>query len=413
MNNIRTMKNVFDRRLSGIKVEPRHLYTIMREAKGELIVKKKLSLILVSVLLSVILLGGIAYALIPWQQVGQEVAVMEAENGYFDSWSVDNKTELIKMLLEVGEIQLNENIQALMEGTLNDTEANAIATEAIETWTRLPEGAVTLISILERMLGKFSTWSIEDKAWYSEILMETGRLGSDEITYLKPGDHDLPQERALEIAKEGIINAYGLNQEQVDEYATDYEFYTMRGGVDESHWLLSFKPLMDYGYAEHYDFYVCINNQGVIVEDGQRGIPLPGVSENVTTNTGSIDVGSDTDGYLSMEELYAIKGETIYWTLEEKAHYITWYGLPGENDISEEEALSIAEMTINQSHTEAELRDYIPYTAFIVDSTEIKTPYWQIDYIHHDKSGRSIDIITVYIDAETGDVIHSTDDYNG
>ncbi len=116
-----------------------------------------------------------------------------------------------------------------------------------------------------------------------------------------------------------------------------------------------------------------------------------------------------------IDELEKEKGRMFTWSLEDKHLYAPdMWGLPGEGHISQEEALAIAVKYMADTYgmTESELAKWQPYYRF--DITE--DPMWVIDfYTEEIISSNSLTGYTLYIDAETGDIVQawSPEEQNG
>ena len=275
-------------------------------------------------------------------------------------------------------------------------------TSLLENWMELPEDAITFMSIMETILGKYESWPAEDKAWYSEVLIKTGRIGYDEEIHILPTSEDLQQEDALTIAQNALIEHFQLSPAALDDYAVDFDFYVMPGRENDKRWLVSFRPPLAEGDGAHSviaAYVLCVTNQGEVTADDLRGIEIPWEKTTPTPTP-----GEGINGYRTSEEIKAAKGESKNWTLEERAYFISWHGLPDENQISEEEAVALAESALKEAYPDLERDIYTRYDFFIIDSNDRDVLYWYIVFSRDDEQGSSQGMIEVYIDGNDGHI---------
>ena len=83
-------------------------------------------------------------------------------------------------------------------------------------------------------------WSVEDKAWFGQ--MEDVHLQSHDHYYLMPGEEDLPQEKAVEIALAAYAKNAGLESVTTEEVDIYPGFYRL-GYTDPVYWdvIITFK----------------------------------------------------------------------------------------------------------------------------------------------------------------------------
>ena len=104
-----------------------------------------------------------------------EYALTQEEEGRFESWSADQKAELLSLLMQSGQLPASADAQSAVERK----DASAL-TAIITEWLGLPEDAVTAHSILQKERGSLFLWSVQDKAWYTQRLTAHHALGADE-----------------------------------------------------------------------------------------------------------------------------------------------------------------------------------------------------------------------------------------
>lgn len=400
--NSEKIRQCLNENLSGLYVtEGRHRMMMDEITTGGPTVKRKFSLSLVVACVLILALASVAYAIVSWKQMAETTAQLESQVGYFEDWNSEQKATLLEQLVECGEVEDSEAVQkALREAKTNND--GTLITSLLEEWIDLPEDAVTFTSIMERILGEFESWSVEDKAWYSDVLLRTKRIGYDEEIDILPTSEDLQQSEALAIAKAAIIEQFQLPLTALDNYKVDYDFYIMPNRENDKRWLISFRPPLsgeDREYSVIAEYTVCVTNQGEVTADDLRGIDLPWEKPSLTSTK-----GEGINGYQSIEDIQEAKGDSKYWTLEERAYFISWYGLPSENDVSEEDAIQAAQNALTGQYPNINQTDYTIYTYFIIDDPYRNVPYWQIVFSKENNSGVSQNMIEVYIDASDGHV---------
>lgn len=186
--------------------------------------KKKLSIGFV-LMMAVMLLGVTALAAtLLWQDAGEKVAPMESENGYYDTWNTEAKIELIKALYDLGELKDNPDAERVLNSTdMPDAEKNALCDKIMCAYVNGSPDTVTLLSILEKLHGDMSTWSMEDKVWYNNLLNANNMLSAEDINYVLPETGEFTQVQAVDAAKSFLISKGAENLDKAQIEATMYE----------------------------------------------------------------------------------------------------------------------------------------------------------------------------------------------
>ena len=109
-----------------------------------------------------------------------------------------------------------------------------------------------------------------------------------------------------------------------------------------------------------------------------------------------------------MEKLVAEKGPEWTWSLEDKAEYLgDAYGLPGEGDLAEEEAIRIAGEAVIEAYgiSADELSKYTPCLYFYVQDEEFAPPFWFVNF--YDDVENPVNAYSAVIAAKTGEVLQT------
>ena len=195
-------------------------YKIMQQVKGEKPMAKKIS---VAFIVAMALLAASAAALagaLLWQNIGEKVAPLESENGYYDTWNTEAKLELIRMLYDMGELKDNADAEKLLSTDIDEAEKDTLCDQIMTAYVSGTSDTVTLLSILEKLHGDIDTWSQEDKVWYNELLRSNQMLTAEDTNYVLSNEQELTQEQAAETAKQFLIGKGASNLDQAKVEAT-------------------------------------------------------------------------------------------------------------------------------------------------------------------------------------------------
>ena len=206
MDDKRRVQNLLNQSLSGLKENPFLARRVIAKAKGEEPMAKRISTAMVIVLVLVILTVTAAAAVLIWREAGEKIAVMQRDNGYYDTWDTNTKVELVRYLAELGELNDNPDAERLLGNSeLTDAEKSTLCDRIVTEYMGDPNvEMVTLENLLSAMKGEgyMYTWSVEDQYWYQELLRKNGMLGYDVPHLILPEEGEITQEEAIRIARE-------------------------------------------------------------------------------------------------------------------------------------------------------------------------------------------------------------------
>lgn len=209
------------------------------------------------------------------------------------------------------------------------------------------EKSAVLRILMEGELGTYSTWSIEEKHRFDELLVAYG-LMQYPIAVL-PGENDIGQEEAKAAAKAHIQNVYNIPEEKVKNYMVNAFFRLLTEPTDTEdkqapYWIFTF-----------------------MTPEGEEMYWV------TLTTKGDVHIGINLKSYL--EQIQAEKGMFHFWPLEEKVELSkkmqtmveeqlaqgyavfpmaqtiadTKFRLPDEKDITEETAVSLAVQAVKKA----------------------------------------------------------------
>ena len=202
----------------------------------------------------------------------------QAKSGSIEEWSTEQKILLVNWMAEAG-IDIDDVKLLLLNS--KDTSADdkeAIAEALIEKcYGPGRGGAITILDIMGKTKGDYETWTIEDKAWLTQMqqLYHDPNLGSlYPIQFLPdPAQGDILQEEAIAIAQKALINAFGLTQAFLDQRILCISFglaqdmyYRLPGNQYDSHGDVRLWSVRFYSVDDPIDSYsVDMRNDGVIL----------------------------------------------------------------------------------------------------------------------------------------------------
>ena len=217
------LKRALTRGLSGeLPADTRRAVLTKVREKERPMMKNKLSVALILVLV-LTLLSTVALAVTLSRQYFEDVARLQFESGWYEEWGLEEKLAMVGILEEYGLIS-EEEAQTLDDEAAID--AYMVARYGVEGSDRID--TIGIYAILETELGKMQTWSLEQKAWYTDMMIRVGLLtrNSDDALCDLPGEDDMQPEAAIALAKSAILVAYGLPDGALDAHQIDIAFET-------------------------------------------------------------------------------------------------------------------------------------------------------------------------------------------
>ena len=190
----------------GVDEAPSLRYGILRKAKGEEPMVKKISMTLVIALVILALAAAAVAASVLWKDAGEKVAELEGEYGYYDTWDTATKIELVKDLYEMEALKGNADAERLLRGEgMTDAEKDALCDRIMPDYIgedRLDLICLeTILSTLNGVEGGTPAWSVEDKYWYNQMLDKYGMLSSEAQKFVLPEEGEINQDEAVRIAR--------------------------------------------------------------------------------------------------------------------------------------------------------------------------------------------------------------------
>lgn len=384
------IKQCLEENLSGLYMtEGQHrrmMNGIITEGKK---VKKKLSAAIV--LLAILLITATtATAAVLLNSLFEKTMDMEMEHGPFSTWSLDEKTELIGLLSENGWPFSEEELSRLQNEQIADSEKEQLATQMIVNLFGRAD-AISHMDIIESVKGPMSTWSLVDKAWYSDYIQSKKTL-IDSWRDILPEENDLTREEAVKIAKEAILAAHPITDAELENRIVNVSFF-----VNQDHqepcWLISWQT--DPYAASAYT--VLLTRTGEIIEDAALEVYTPAHMANRMMQEGMGENAEDAQRPQGREE---------QWSLEDKVKWLSdENGIPADGEISEERAAEIACQTLKAQGIETNKYEmsvwYKLYDPYAADDS-LQTPFYVVYFTDDLNAPKAV--YSVVIDPKTGEI---------
>ncbi len=262
-----------DRHCAPLIADPYRVQRVLNAAQreGEQVVKKKLSVSLVLVMV-IVLFTAAALAVVTIRETGRLFAQTEQENGDYVDWPAEKKAMVVSALIEEGYIKETTERKQLREGTLTQKDAARIADEAIAEFTGENAQHATFLSVMSAAWGSFEQWSQEQKAWYSQVMADTGAQ-MDGMTYYVENAGSLSEQEAIAIAKKEIAHGFELDEKLLDKYRV----YDVNLQIPE---------FAESGDTKAY-WYIAMDTMQTELE-GQEGLPFQTIDVFVDPETGEL-----------------------------------------------------------------------------------------------------------------------------
>ncbi len=399
MKNEQLIRAEIEKELSFLDGRPSLHDSIMQEIRGEKAVKKKLTVSLVFALV-IMAISAVALAYTLSRQYFEDVAQLQFDSGYYDDWSWQEKQKMVEILQKHGLISKEEAGKMKTEAAVD---AYMIERYGIDGRS----DTIGLWSILERELGEIRTWTLEQKAWYTDMQIEIGLLTRDNDDFIcaLPEKDDLQPDAAVEMAKTAIVEAYGLAPDALDHHQVDIAFETHASDWEREklHYNINF-------WGDGIGYYSCsVTRDGKIMDSTmEEGCLSPAEQvqmERQFANENDLEAIGLFQQYANEhfpEGVYSFE----FWPLEDKkavtdmlrpvilenmaenpnyADYtrIFWathfYGMPDEKAIPQEKAIELAKEQLTSSFgLTKEQAATVDSVGLFYEITDPEHPLWKI-----------------------------------
>ncbi len=438
MNDWNELRNAFS-------PAPEHYAAHMRltmDHMEALTVKRRHRITLGIVILVLVLTIGTALAY-TWisNQYFEDVAQVQFEHGYYDDWTLDEKLTLLKLMKQYNVGMDNTEADALLAGGMSDGEREARVDALIVDRYGIDgrTDVISLESILEKELGPFDGWPMEQKAWYSQMLLDSGLMGSDDDLYRMPGDDAITPDEAIAVARREVMAVWGFSESDMAGCDIVWVYRTHVSDRDEKllHYEVFFCPAsgdaITYSCAVGDDGRVLSSTDNPFVmspaemkaaeEDTDRAFERK-VSGMIMDYADAHGLSGQSVSMWPLEDKRAITEEirpTIEAQLETDPNSVSgeWryyaehrYGLPDERSLTLAEAVKAAQNAlVSELGVPEETAKRCTSLIYFYDVTDPDAPLWKITLAPYDDrdameaDGEVFLSWIVRLNAWTGDIV--------
>ena len=457
------IQQAIDATLSGVTMPPEMQNRILRQARGEQKVKKKLSAGLVlAIVLIVATVAAIAATLL-WENYAGEVIRKEQEIGTYAGWGAADKEALIKALVEMGYIENSMETKKLFAGDTAEAEKHALAdrvilvfikeNENVQTYAESSElDAISAGLITTAVMGSSDSWPAEKRVWWQRLINPNALEDPNDIFFVNPEPGDITEKEAIAIAKKAVIKVRHVPESEINAAQAVADLYVTEERPEYRRWFITFNLFAEGSktYVERW-YEVFMDSKGNLIADADYGTEL------LEARTASLETNDRNKVYppiLSRYQEYA-EYEGSYeegdkylvreWSLESKAEYsqelrpqvlallesgdlaeltdmdarypvphqeivastMYAYGLPREDDIPLDDARNLARLFVWNRYglEEQENTDHYCYYEYY-DVTNPDLPVWKFVFFPESFAGMSeVPVYRVVLNAYTGENI--------
>lgn len=279
------------------------------------------------------------------------------------------------------------------------------------------------------------TWTPEERVWQQESDRSKPHNQADD-TFVNPTSDDLPEAKAVTIARSAIIQAYGLPEGALDHSRTVSDMYVTNQRPNYRRWFIQFQVLKE-GSDDYVErFYSCIVDQeGRVIADPD--IDEPSLEEKAAAMTAALQKEMDRPDYVKKYLEYFSAHENIggffwYWPYDVKAAYWQdmqpWinevpletdtevgltlyyaYGIPSADEFQHDEAIRIARDLIKEKYqlSDAQIEKYYSFCeAFDISGKLFDGNVWKFVFVEEgDRSFYDSPRYWIVLDAKTGNAV--------
>ncbi|NLO86281.1 MAG: hypothetical protein GX096_12815 [Clostridiales bacterium] len=449
------IRRVMDTCLPGLENNSDFDLEVLRQVRGEVKVKKKLSIGFVLVIAIILITVTALAASLLWQDYATEIKNVEQEQGEYQNWEIEDKQHLLQILVDLGEIEPSEAMEELRNEATPEQQKHQLADQLVlsvlendEYMSRFAEdglNAVSWLSLTYAVMGYETTWTPEQRVWLQEIEAQYGLdINAGDYTFVLPSKEEISETEAVAIAKDGIIRAWNLPQNELDQAIVVADLYVTEERPNYKRWFVEFMLNCDNeDVMDDRGYWAFVDGTGHLIEDTDRSAeliietpvnrllsageePVPPLIEtyshymiyelNVLVRNWSIEAKAEysaevrpqVQALLESGDLAPITNPNSRYPLPNpeilaSTHYA--YGLPSGDAVQESEALELARKMIEETFgTPAEtlLSDWSFYVYY--DVTNEAQPLWRVIYYPISFEGMAaVPVYRVELDGKTGE----------
>lgn len=417
MKNNRVQRAI-NNTLSSLYITERDAARLLDAAKGGKKVKKKLSVVMVMAMIALILTATAVAATLLWEKYVVDLKKTEKSIGTYGDWEINNKSDLIKSLMDMGYIVPSEETNMLLDPNTTEEQKNAIADSLMLKLTNQTDiREINADIITYAVFGPESTWTSEQRVWWHQVTNLFRNTQGDVDTLVTARKDDLSQEQAIAIAKEAIIKGYGLPSDGLDKATPVADMYITKARPEYRRWMVQFQFFKE-GTKDYLVkvYATVVDEHGQVIADPDVEMLLP---EDSAKRAKTIVSGRPTTPLFQTIDSFNYRANLspfTAWPLELKAEFSQvvapqvraivdsgdlsplingdgpdlyiiasssyTYGLPSDKDIKQEEALNIARQSLIQAYDLSnEVLALYDNISVYFDITNPEEPLWKFLFL--------------------------------
>lgn len=454
-NDIRKAINA---QFSGVVVKPDLQRNVLRQIKGEMIVKKKLSVgFVIAMVLLVLALSALA-ATILWENYVGGLMQKEQQIGTYAQWGVADKEALVEALVEMGHIEENEKTDKLFDQGTTETEKNELADQIMvafmeqnanikdyNTSFNHDVNSINANLLTLAIMGADETWPAEKRVWWQRLTHPD--MGSANwMPFVNPDQGDITEKEAIAIGQKAVNQILNVPLEELKNAQVVADMYISDERPEYKRWFISFNILAEGSktYVERW-YEAFVDSGGNLIADPDYNAELlEAEAASLPTNNEDriyppilekyIEYAEYEGSYLVRE--WSVEGKAEYsaelrprvqevlksGTLEELTNpYARYpqphqeiiasttnvYGLPKQEDIPIDEARNLARFYVYHQYglEEQTNRDiYSYYESYDVTNPDL--PLWKFVFYPDSFEGMSdVPVYKVELNAYSGEKV--------
>ena len=402
-----------DARLSGLTGDPWMARRVVARAQEQFPKrrKKRAVALIVAAVLALAGVGALAASLL-WRDQAASMKQTEQRGGDYAGWSIEDKAALVRALVDSGHLMQGGETERLFDEGTPEAERHAIADAlllALTGQTAVEEISVDIITYA--VMGAEDTWTPEERVWWQQLTRRfDGDDGADD-TFLVPDDSVISEAQAVTAAREAILSARGLEEGALDAALPVADLYVTQQQPDRPRWNVQFKLFREGSdsYVERVYSAVVDARSGEVLSDTGATHPDEAAAQQIAARPDTPlleaidamaesvqrDIASFPAWPLALKAEYArdiaprvraivdggdlaplcrSEGPDLY--VIAAAAYD--YGMPGEGDLAQEDALERAREAVRERFDLSREALSLYTDVFVYfDATDPDAPLWR------------------------------------
>lgn len=402
-----------DARLSGLTGDPWMARRVVARAQEQFPKrrKKRAVALIVAAVLALAGVGALAASLL-WRDQAASMKQIEQSGGDYAGWSIEDKAALVRALVDSGHLMQGGETERLFDEGTPEAERHAIADAlllALTGQTEVEEISVDIITYA--VMGAEDTWTPEERVWWQQLTRQfDGDDGADD-TFLVPDGGVITEAEAVAAAREAILSARGLEEDALDAALPVADLYVTQQQPDRPRWNVQFKLFREGSdsYVERVYSAVVDARSGEVLSDTGATHPDEAAAQQIAARPDTPlleaidamaesvqrDIASFPAWPLALKAEYArdiaprvraiVDGGDLapLCRSEDPDLYVIAaaaydYGLPGEGDLAQEDALERAREAVRERFDLSREALSLYTDVFVYfDATDPDAPLWR------------------------------------